>query len=323
MYIIMYHYVRKLSGSRYPNIKGLELRFFKEQISFLRQNDFEFAALNDVVQCRTLSEKSVLMTFDDGYIDHYMNVFPILEQSGIQGVFSVPGKILREKKVLDVNKIHFILASADIQTVKGLLFKKLDAYRGTEFAYPSNEELYEKLAFASRFDDKDTIFVKRALQAELPETLRGRICDELFREFVTDREAAFADELYMSMDQIRTMKRHGMAFAIHGYDHYWMNRLTEAALRNDLSQALEVFDGVVDPLSWVNCYPYGSCDDTVIRISKELGARAGLGTRAAAYHPGEDDIFDMPRVDTNDFPPKSENYKPATAAMKTAFKGGF
>lgn len=308
MYVIMYHYVRKLRESRYPGIRGLELQAFREQISFLKQNGFSFAALDDIVQGRTLPEESVLMTFDDGYIDHYMNVFPILEQNGIQGLFSMPGKIIRERKVLDVNKIHFILAVAPIEKVKQLLFQRMDFYRGGEFSFPSNRELYEKLAVANRFDDKDTIFVKRALQAELPETLRNRICDELFREIVTDRESAFVDELYMSVEQIRTMRRHGMAFGVHGYDHYWMNRLSEQALREDLTCALEVFDGIIDPFHWTNCYPYGSCDENVIRVSKELGASSGLTTRVAAYHPGRDSVFEIPRLDTNDFPPKSENY---------------
>lgn len=308
MYVIMYHYVRRLQGSRYPGIKGLELRYFKEQLSFLQQNHFQFAALDDIIQGRTLPGKSVLMTFDDGYVDHYTNVFPILEQNGIQGVFSMPGKIIREKKVLDVNKVHFILASADLPTVKARLLQKMDFYRGTQFSYPSNEELYEKLAVASRFDNKDTIFVKRVLQVELPETLRNRICNELFHEIVTDQESAFAEELYMNMDQIRTMRRHGMAFAVHGYDHYWMDRLPEQALRKDLTQALEVFDGVIASSGWTNCYPYGSCNGDVIRVSKELGAAAGLGVRVAAYSPERDDIFDIPRLDTNDFPPKSENF---------------
>lgn len=308
MYVIMYHYVRKLKGSRYSGIKGLELDFFRKQLAFLLQNGFRFVTLEDILQGRTLSSESVLMTFDDGYIDHYLNVFPLLEQNGIYGVFSMPGKILRERKILDVNKIHFILAEADVQVVKAKLFQKLDAYRSTEFSYASNQDLYKKLAIPGRYDGKDTIFVKRILQAEIPERLRNMICDELFRELVADQESAFVDELYMSMDQIWTMRRHGMAFAVHGYDHYWMDRLSEQELRNDLTNALDVFDGIIDADSWTNCYPYGACTDNVIRVSKELGAAAGMGTTAAVYHPEQDDIFKIPRLDTNDFPPKSSHY---------------
>ncbi len=333
MFLIMYHYVRSIRNSRYPEIKGLELALFRKQIEFLKQNGFSFITLDEVLNAFSLdgishktfrkrsapyspppgrgrpADKRVLLTFDDGYIDHYLNVFPILEQNNIQGFFSMPGKIIREKKVLDVNKIHFILASGEIGAIKNRLLKRLDYYRGREFSYPSNEELYEKLAEANRFDGKDVIFIKRTLQVELPERLRNIISNELFREFVTAQESAFVDELYMNLDQAKTMVRHGMVFGIHGYDHYWQNHLTEEALQTDLTQALDVFDGIVPPCGWVNCYPFGSYSDSVIRISRALGASAGFSSDVAVFHPELDDPFKIPRLDTNDFPPKSNNWE--------------
>ena len=34
--IVMYHYVRDLNNSRYPDIKGLDINLFKEQINYMR-----------------------------------------------------------------------------------------------------------------------------------------------------------------------------------------------------------------------------------------------------------------------------------------------
>lgn len=310
LYVIMYHYVRNLQSSRYPEIKGLDLTLFRQQIDFLKEH-FRFASMEEVLALGKgddLKKDSVLLTFDDGYIDHYTNVFPILKANNIQGVFSMPGKIIREKKVLDVNKIHFILASASVGAIKEKVFERLNHYRGTEYDIPSNEELYEKLAKENRFDNKDTIFVKRLLQVELPEQLRNVITEELFREFINLPEVAFVDELYMNMDQIRLMKQQGMQFALHGYDHYWMNRLGMDELRRDVEAALNVFDGVIDGNMWTCCYPYGSYNDEVIAQIKKMGAAAGLATDVNVYVPEKDDIFKIPRLDTNDMPPKSENY---------------
>lgn len=311
LYVIMYHYVRNLKSSRYPEIKGLDLALFKEQISFLKQN-FQFLGVEEVLSIRQASDlkkDSVLLTFDDGYIDHYTNVFPILKENNIQGFFSMPGKIIREKKVLDVNKIHFILASAPIEKIKTMVLERLNYYRGMEYDIPSNEELYQKLAKANRFDHKDVIFIKRLLQVELPERLRNQITEELFKEFISLSEEAFAEELYLNMDQIKLMKQQGMYFGIHGYEHYWMNRLEEENLIIDIEAALDVFDGVVDGNRWICCYPYGSYSDLVIERIKKMGAVAGLSTDVNRYIPEKDDIFKIPRLDTNDMPPKSNNYQ--------------
>ena len=36
--VVMYHYVRDLKNSRYPNIKGLDIDKFKKQIKFFKEN---------------------------------------------------------------------------------------------------------------------------------------------------------------------------------------------------------------------------------------------------------------------------------------------
>ena len=308
MYVIMYHYVREIKRSIYPNIKGLELEYFKQQIEFLKQNDFKFVSLKQLIEEKCDSENSVLLTFDDGYIDHYANVFPILQQNGITGVFSMPGKIIREKKVLDVNKIHYVLANTNEIELRNKLFRMLDYYRGTEFRYPSNQELYNKLAIESRFDCKDVIFIKRILQVGLPERLRNIITDELFKEYVSVDESDFVDGLYMNMEQIKEMSYHGMEFGIHGYDHYWMDNLAETKLIEDLESALDVFEGVIDPQNWCCCYPYGAYNDRVIQTAKQLGATSGLTTNVAICQIQKHGVYEIPRLDTNDFPPQSEYY---------------
>ncbi len=35
LFVVMYHYIKDLKNSRYPNIKGLDIEFFKQQIEFM------------------------------------------------------------------------------------------------------------------------------------------------------------------------------------------------------------------------------------------------------------------------------------------------
>lgn len=308
--IIMYHYIRNLKSSRYPEIKGLDFALFRQQLDFLSAN-FHFITCEQLLEaaagCARLPERSVLLTFDDGYIDHYINAFPLLKEYKIQGFFSMPGKILAEQKLLDVNKIHFILASTPVKKLLPMVYERLDFYRGNEYVIEENASLYQKLAHPSRFDSAEVIFIKRLLQVELPEALRNRIVEDLFAACIDLPESAFAQELYMSMDQVRLMQREGMCFGIHGYEHYWMNRLSPEVLQVDVVKALKVFDGIV-PKKWICCYPYGSCSEMVVEQIRPMGAVAGLGTEVRLAKLDEDTIFCLPRFDTNDFPPKSHRY---------------
>ncbi len=307
----MYHYVRDLANSRYPDIKGLDIALFKEQIEFFisNYNIITPELLLDAIQNNAkLPRNSVLLTFDDGYIDHYTVVFPILKKYRLSAIFSMPAKILAEHKVLDVNKIHFLLASTKIDTLLRETFKLMDYYRGAEYVYPANRELFEKLAHPSRFDTAEVIFIKRVLQVELPETLRNKITDELFKRHIGVNERAFSHELYMSMDQVKLMQREGMYFGVHGYEHYWMNRLEDDALIKDIDRVFDVFSDIMDKDRWICCYPYGSFSDKVRECVKKKGAVAGLGTVVGIADISVDDPLLLPRLDTNDYPPKSTNY---------------
>lgn len=305
-YISMYHYVRPIANSKYKNIKGLELDLFKAQVQFFLENKFSFITSKDIIN-NNIPNQGVLLTFDDGYIDHYKHVFPLLKKNNIKGIFSMPAKIIKEKKVLDVNKIHYILACSKVEELLMSLNGKLDFYRGREFDFPENSELYNEWAKPNVFDSADVIYIKRVLQVALPERLREMIVDDLFREYVTDDEPSFVDSLYLNYSQVREMKDAGMEFAYHGYDHRWLNKLTKEQIQEDIDKAQEVFDGIFSD-GWGAAYPYGGYNDDLIHELKIRGAKYGLTTDFNVYNPDVDDIFRIPRLDTNDFPPKSNNY---------------
>lgn len=308
--VVMYHYVRDLSNSRYPDIKGLDIRFFMQQLDFFEKNGYSFVGIQDVLDAiyekKRLPKNAIMLSFDDGYIDHFTNVYPILYNKGIPGLFAMPGKIIRERKALDVNKIHFILASTSIDVVKNSLFGKLDYCRSIGFGIASNDELYEKYAIENRFDTADTIFVKRILQNAIPEEARNLIVEELFHEYVTDNEKTFVSELYMNLEQMKTMMKNGMSFALHGYEHYWFDCVSKDTYSRDINNALDVFEGIIDKNNWFFCYPYGASSDELINYCKSIGCTAGLTVEPKIADLDSINPYSIPRFDTNDYPPKVE-----------------
>ena len=309
--VVMYHYVRDLKNSRYPDIKGCDVQLFKEQILFLRKH-YNLVTVEQVLDAYynncELPQKSVLLTFDDAYKDHFEYVFPILEHEHIQGAFYPPVKAVMEHTVLDVNKIHFILASTPMEKFDKLLDEikqQLDNYRN-EYQLESYDYYFDKLAIANRFDPKEVIFVKRLLQVELKEELRKKITDDIFVKVVGIEESAFSRELYMSIDQIKCMVDCGMHIGSHGYDHYWLSSLSKEKQEFEISKSIEFIDMVGgDSKNWTICYPYGDYNQDTIDLLKLHGCKMGLTTDvdiADLINNGNDSIFKLPRLDTNDLP---------------------
>ncbi len=316
--VVMYHYVRDLYNSRYPKIKGCDIRLFKEQISFLKKH-YYFTTVEEVLDAyyngNKLPSHSVLLTFDDAYKDHFEYVFPILEHEHIQGAFYPPVKAVTEHTVLDVNKIHFILASTPVDKFDKLLNEikqQLDKYR-KDYSLESYDYYFNKLAVANRFDPKEVIFVKRLLQVELKEELRKKITDDIFVKVVGIDESSFSRELYMSVDQIKCMVDCGMHIGSHGYDHYWLSSLPKEKQEFEIAKSIEFIGNVGgDPNNWTICYPYGDYNQDTIELLKLHGCKMGLCTKVDVANLGsdiQDSIFKLPRLDVNDLP-KDANAEP-------------
>ena len=187
--IIMYHYVRDLKHSRYLEIKGLDIDLFKEQIAYIKKHYNVISAydLMDIIESDSgLPPKALLLTFDDAYIDHFTQVFPILDEQKLPGLFFPPAKSVLEHQVLDVNKIHFILASVPNKNdLVNEIYRYLDENR-SPYELETNEYYWKNLGTQSRFDTAEVVFIKRILQRELPKSLRKIITDGLFRKYVTN-----------------------------------------------------------------------------------------------------------------------------------------
>jgi peptidoglycan/xylan/chitin deacetylase (PgdA/CDA1 family) len=309
--VIMYHYVREIANSRYPGIKGLETSSFKEQIFFLKKY-YNFITMEQFIDSIDLNlplpPKAVLLTFDDGYIDHFTQVFPILFEQNIQGSFYIPVKTVINHKLLDVNKIHFILSSC-LNTkllVEDILYS-LDVNR-VQFNLKSNEFYLNKLFISNRYDTSETVFVKRMLQVELCQPLRKLIVNDLFVKYVAISEEIFAKELYLSVEQIKTMIKCGMHIGAHGYDHYWLDSLDKRDQYTEVSNSLEFLLSVgICKNYWTICYPYGAYNDDTISILRNLDCKAAFTTEVKIADIKLNMRYAFPRLDTNDFPIDSLN----------------
>src|SRR5271163_372474 len=84
LFVSTYHYVRDLPRTQFPQIKGMLLDDFREQVKVL-PDLFEMATVNSALEFLKGTyhprRDLCLMTFDDGLKEHYADVTPILDEN--------------------------------------------------------------------------------------------------------------------------------------------------------------------------------------------------------------------------------------------------
>ena len=299
----MYHYVRNVKKSKYPNLKGLEFKEFKKQISFFKKN-FNFLSNSQFIEIlnskKIPKKKSILLTFDDGYREHFEYVFPFLKKQDLSAVFYPPIMCIRNKAVLDVNKIHFILAKEENRDkILDLIFlyvKKILNKNPQQIGI-------EKINLLSRYDDKKTILIKRLLQNHLPLPYRKKIVDKIFKHIVNYSEEEFSKILYMNNNNIQELYKNNFSIGTHGYNHYWWEKINKNEQEIEIKKSINYFKKIkVFDKNFSVCYPYGSYNLQTLNLLKKYKIKFALTTRVGSVNKKNiKNVYELPRFDTNDF----------------------
>ena len=303
IYIVMYHYIRDKKKDDFPKLKSLEFSQFKKQINFFKKklNVLGGEEFKEILKTKKIPKKpSILLTFDDGYNDHYKYALPLLAKKKIEGFFYPVTKTLENKIILDVNKIHLILAKNSnkrkIIYEMNLLLKKY-MNKNLDQLNLSSKDL------KSRFDDKETMMIKRCLQHFLPEKVRRKILNKLFNKILGKSESDISKQIYLNKRKILEMSSENMFFGIHGERHLRWDKIKIKELNNEIDNSLNYFNKLgINYNNFSVVYPYGFYNSDTLKIVKKKKILFGLTTQPNRIN--KDVInkkFTLPRFDANDF----------------------
>ena len=103
--ILMYHYISvpPPESHKYRLDLSIEPDLFRAQLIALREQKYTSITLSDLYYAieagKPLPEKPVVLTFDDGYADNYINAFPIMKEEGFVGTFFIITNLVEEWNV--------------------------------------------------------------------------------------------------------------------------------------------------------------------------------------------------------------------------------
>jgi peptidoglycan/xylan/chitin deacetylase (PgdA/CDA1 family) len=317
--VVMYHYVRDAAVTPFPAIRALPPALFEQQLDWLQQqyrvislDQLESALAGD----SSLPPNAALLTFDDGFVDHYATALPILRRRGLNGVFFLTHDACGPSpRVLGVHKTHVLLARLGTEAFTQAV---LD-----ECQLASSSPSVSASVFGNdRWEYADERAVKDLLNYRLPFADAERVLDVLFERHIGSQQQ-FARELYVNESMIREMSRAGMVVGYHTRSHRMLSRLTPTEQESELADGVGWIQALTGQARVPFCYPWGgrgTYTDETVSVLERYGYSVAFNTVRRRIDLARDDRFELPRLDTRDLPPytSGEPEPVATLAVEEA-----
>jgi peptidoglycan/xylan/chitin deacetylase (PgdA/CDA1 family) len=302
MKAVMYHYVREFV-KELPHLIYLHIEDFTKQIDYFMEH-YHILSIEEMKWC-TQNEKiidnGIILTFDDGLIDHYNFVFPALKERNLWGIFYISTKPYKDKCLLDVHRIHYLLGRYGGQYVYECIQKLLqdgDYING-------NESIFSSKTYLNQDNDIYVVKTKQILNYYLAPYAKSRILDELMANLCED-ECALSKNFYLQEWHIKDMIDCGMSIGSHGHTHTLFGNLTHKEQYSEINESFSVIKYLTDNKN-INsfCYPYGgklSYTKYTIQCLQDAGVDFAFSVESRNIN--KTDIrtkYELPRFDCNEF----------------------
>lgn len=305
MKAIMYHYVQPYH-SELPFFKNLHFDDFKKQLDYF-ESKFGFVDKEeffDILKGKNQKiPDGVILTFDDGLKSHFSYVLPELKKRNLWGIFYVPVSPYLTGKMLDVHRIHLLLGKINAKEV----YAFLNTLIKPEMLDESKMDEFSKLTYLTQKNDNYTLAVKRILNYFILYDYRDYILSKLMNFFIPD-EKLWEGKYYMSIEELRELKKQGMIIGSHTVSHPVLSKLS---YDEQVYEIMESFAFLEDKLNGLDvktfCYPYGGYHTFTKETIKILNDNKVLFSFNVEHRDIEpDDLINgkqfLPRYDCNAFP---------------------
>lgn len=268
MKAIMYHYVRPFNKAM-PHLKHLHLEDFNKQLDYFEET-YGFVSKNDFFNSfkSGIVPQGVVLTFDDGLKCHYDFVFKELKKRNLWGIFYIPTGMYITKKVIDVHRIHILLATQDSKKI----YEKLSELINDDILIDSGKIEFTEQTYKIQDNDDYTVLVKRILNYYISYQYREKIIDDLVENFKLQNFDDYK-KFYINSEEIKEMNDNGMIIGSHTVNHPVLSKLSEKEQEIEIHQSFDYLHSMCENLAIKTfCYPYGgfhSFNDLTEKILSE------------------------------------------------------
>jgi peptidoglycan/xylan/chitin deacetylase (PgdA/CDA1 family) len=248
-----------------------QLRVFSRLFSFVR-----FSDLVDQIKTKRIGLNCFALTFDDGFMDSYTNVFTVLKEYGLPAMFFVSPEMLESSTLLWQNEPWYLMNNAH--------HRKTFQWGGSEWDVTSE---------AQRVEANTTI--RKSLFESRPRE-RDKILTEIRSELGSGSQTSAGKRLMLSADEIAQMKTSGLVeLGAHSMTHTFLSKCTEEELDYEIRQSKNDLEAVWKQEVTYFAYPFGDYTVSSVESLKKNGYTAAV-TLDDGLVKGGDDLLLLKRI---------------------------
>ena len=292
--ILTYHKVSNFTGEEGFHCKfdiGVSKNNFLKQMEFISRK-MNPLPINDIVDCldknMRIPDKSVALTFDDGYQDNYINAYPVLKRYNIPATIFLTTGYIETQKIFWWEKIIGSVKKTNVPCIDLKVFKQFKN-KGPVFfdtlRLKSNREkdiaIDAIMKFFKSFDHEMINQLLEILQDKLKVGDKDIRCPEM-----------------LTWAQVKEMSNNGIEFGAHTVTHPDLSSLMVDKVENELKLSRKVIEEKTNKPVYGFAYPYGlksNFNDKAREIIKSMGFRYAC-TAETGITTHDSDTYGLKRI---------------------------
>lgn len=229
-----------------PLCMNIKVNVFEEMVKYLKRN-YNIISLEKAVDLlkskESVPENAVVMTFDDGYRDNYLNAFPVLRK------YEIPATIFLS--VGAVNNGGILWYDAIVAAFKKTNKTYVDLRHLNLGIYP----------LASRSDKLRAVKEVTMSGKRLKTNERDTLVKNILKELGTHPENKINPRIMLTWDEIKIMKNAGIYFGSHGMSHSILSMLSSEEVEFEIAASKQLIKEKTGIDVSFFSYPNGEADD--------------------------------------------------------------
>ena len=290
--ILNYHRVLPANEMDENFAIALDRELFFNQMSWLKNNFtiLPLAKAISLLELGQLPKRAVSISVDDGYLDSYEVIYPILKSLNITAAFFISTKGLEDGHLWYDEIVEAILQTEQLSIEVLNTHYQVNSHKQKKASIHQLVEVIKYLSLTERHLAIQCIFQ----QCGEPTIAKRFVCKE----------------------QIKEMHDNGMLIGAHTHSHPILMKESQKIAAEEISKSQKVLEniikGTVDYFAYPNGKKHLDFDEKHIEILKSLGFKAALSSDWGVAKTQKTELLSLPRFTPWD---DTENYFVMRLAM--------